>query len=310
MLPPFRPRSGNLDLQSAFAQLAKESHAVAGLDETLRQLTATTARMLDVERVSLWGLRSDARTLECIDLFELSRSHHSSGLTFSAARYPEFFRALATGEPIVADDALTHPSTRELAHDYLLMNGISAVVNSPIHVNGELQGTLCVERVGPHSSWTSVQRLFSHAIASLVSLALVQSQLVALADELRDANQLWRALFAGTQEAILISDVRTGHVLDANPQAEKLFGRQLRQLLGVLQKEQHDNGDVIDGQALSTLLLSTETATPVFAEIINAAGERIPVEVSGQVVHLKQVGPVVQGVIRPAPKASSSEISG
>ena len=299
VLPPFRPNSTYLDLQGAFAQLAKDSVGAGGLDTTLRQLTATTARMLDVERVSLWGLCSESGMLECIDLYELSRNHHRRGATLCAAQCPEYFRALSRGEPIVADDALTHPSTRELADPHLLMDGISAVVHSPIHVNGELQGVLCVERVGPHSAWTSIQRLFSYAIASLVSLALVQSQLTVMADELRDARQLWRSLFAGSRDAILISDVRTGHIIDANPQAEKLFGRQIRQILGVLQSEQPAVGGTLDVRALCQLLLAAEPTTAFLAEIVNGDGQLIPVEVSGQLVELKQGGRVVQGVFRP-----------
>jgi GAF domain-containing protein len=124
-----------------------------------------------------------------------------------------------------------------LASDYLLMNGISAFINSPIHADGELQGVLCIERVGPHSAWTSVQRLFAHGVASLVSLALLQHQLLSREEELRDAHSLRHALFNGARDAILISDAQTGHILDANPEAERLFGRTLQQLLGVLQSD-------------------------------------------------------------------------
>jgi hypothetical protein len=63
----------------------------------LRQLTATTAQMLNIERVSLWGLTAQREHLECIDLYELSRERHSSGLRLPAAAYPEYFRALAAG---------------------------------------------------------------------------------------------------------------------------------------------------------------------------------------------------------------------
>ena len=188
-MPLFRPLSSSLDLQGAFAQLSRRGFAGHHLDETLRQLTATTSRILNIERVSLWGLSAQGENLECINLYELSRDRHSSGVTLRAARYPEYFRALEKGEPIVADDAMKHPSTQEFSRDYLLLNGISAVINSPIHADGELQGVLCIERVGPHSAWTSVQRLFAHAVASLVSQALLQSQLLSIKEELRDDKQ-------------------------------------------------------------------------------------------------------------------------
>ncbi len=300
MLPPFRPLSNSLDLQSAFAQLSKRRASSDGLDATLRQLTAATGRMLGIERVSLWGLTGERTRLECIDLYELSRNRHSSGVSLEAARCPEYFRALERGEPIVADDAMTHPTTRSLTEDYLLMNGISAVINSPIHVNGELQGALCVEQVGPHSAWTSVQRLFTHSVASLVSLALLQHQLQLIEQELRDVQSLRQALFAGAPDAILISDARTGHILDANPQAERLFGRQRPQLLGVVQSDLQPAGAGLDIRELLTLITTAGSAA-VHSAVVKLDGTVIPVEIVGQEVRLEKGKNVVQGVFRPLP---------
>ncbi len=297
MLPPFRPRPSSLDLQAAFAQLSRLGFSSHSLDDTLRHLTAATGRSLDIERVSLWGFTAQRASLECIDLYELSRNRHSLGTTLDAARYPEYFRALERGEAIVADDAMQHPTTRAFTEDYLLMNGISAVINSPIHVNGELQGVLCIERVGPHSAWSSVQRLFANSVANLVSLALLQNQLHQLEEELRDANSLRQALFAGGRDAILIADARTGLVLDANPQAERLFGRQLQQLLGVLQSELHSADDRLDiGQLLT--LIKTDTSEALRSTVVKLDGTIVPVEIVGQEVQLEKGKKVVHGVFR------------
>ena len=256
--------------------------------------------MLDIERVSLWGLTAERKSLECVDLYELSRNRHSVEVTLHAARYPEYFQALHRGEPIVADDAMKHPSTQAFSENYLLINGISALINSPIHVNGELQGVLCIERVGPHSAWTSVQRLFAHAVANLVSLALVQHQVLQIEEDLRDANSLRLALFAGARDAILISDASTGHILDANPQAEKLFGRQLQQLLGLLQSELHAAGDGLDMRQLRAPAQASDAAV-VRSTVVNRDGKIIPVEIIGHEIQLEKGRKIVQGVFRPLP---------
>lgn len=299
MLPPFRPLADSLDLQSAFAQLSRGGFAGNSLDETLRQLTAATGQMLNIERVSLWGLTAEQLTLECIDLYELSRNRHSNGVVLHATRYPEYFRALAHGDPIVADDALKHPLTQEFVDDDLLMNGISALIASPIHVNGELQGVLRIERVGPHSAWTSVQRLFAHAISNLVALALLQHHVATIEEDLHDANCLRHALFMGARDAILISDADSGHILDANPQAEKLFGRELQQLLGILQAELHASGDTQEARAVLGELIRLDGAQTLRSEVIAANGRIIPVEVTGHLVRLDKGKKVVQGVFRP-----------
>ena len=306
MSPPFRSHSSSLDLQGAFAQLSRRGFSSDSLDDILRQLTAATGRMLNIERVSLWGLTAQHASLECIDLYELSRNRHSIGVTLHAARYPEYFQALDRGEPIVADDAMKHPSTQAFAEDYLLMNGISALINSPIHVNGELQGVLSIERVGPHSAWTSMQRLFAHAVANLVSLALVQHQVLQVQEDLRDANTLRLALFAGARDAILISDANTGHILDANPQAEKLFGRRLQQLLGVLESELHAASEGVDIRQLLALANADGNAA-IRSTVVHRDGQLIPVEIVGHEVLLEKGRKIVQGVFRPLTTVDPSE---
>lgn len=298
MLSHSTPLTSSLDLQGAFAHLSRRGFAGKDLDEALRQLTESSGRMLNIERVSLWGLTAQRSKLECIDLYELSKDRHSSGMTLLATHYPVFFRALEQGEPIVADDAAKHPFTHEFAEDYLLMNGISALIDSPIHVNGELQGVLCIERVGRHSAWTSVQRLFAHAVANLVTLAIVQNQSALMRDELREANARLRALFTGAPDAILIADAVSGHILDANPQAEKLFGRAHEQLVGILQSDLHPPGESTRYRKLFEQYVSSGASEPIRAEIINRRGERIPVEISCEVVDLGKGQKIIQGIFR------------
>jgi hypothetical protein len=124
------------------------------------------------------------------------------------------------------------------------MNGISALINSPIHVNGELQGVLCIERVGPHSAWTSVQRLFAHAVANLVSLALLQHQLLQIKEELRDANSLRRAV-AGARDAILISDATPG-IFSTPTRRPRNCSDDLAAAARRLQSDAHASGDGLD----------------------------------------------------------------
>lgn len=299
MFPRFPLYSSALDLQGAFAQLSKRGFTALNLDESLRQLTAATSRMLDVERVSLWGLIQQRSTLECINLYELSTGRHSQGLTLAAERFPEYFKAFSTGEPVVVDDVQKHPTMQELIDDYLLVNGISAVIHSPVHVNGELQGSLWIEQVGTHSAWTSVQRLFAHAVASLVGMRLVQHQLAIVEDELRDANNLRYALFTGASDAIVISDAQTGNVIDANPQAQKMFGLDLPQLLGALESHLHLSEEGIDLQQQISQLIESGGTRAIQSQVRALDGSVIPVEVTRQVVALETGKTIVQDFFRP-----------
>ncbi len=298
MFSPSSPLASSLDLQGAFAHLSRRGFAGKDLDETLRQLTESTGRMLNIDRVSLWGLSARRTLLECIDLYELSDNGHSKGIQLLAAHYPVYFQALERGEPIVADDAMKHPLISEFIDDYLLTNHISALIDTPIHVNGELQGVLCIERVGPHSAWSSVQRLFAHAVANLVTLAIVQNQSSLMREELSDANTRLHALFTGNRDAILIADAGSGHILDANPQAEKLFGRSRAQLVGILQSDLHPRQEAARYHELFKQHVASGAVEPVQVEIVNLDGERISAEINGEVVELENGRKIIQGIFR------------
>ena len=175
------------ELQEGIASLSRGAYfKEASLDMMLSILTESAAQMSGIERVSIWALTDHQRELRCIDLYELSAGRHSKGDSIKAKQYPVYFQALRSGSCISADDAYFHPLTAEFAVDYLPRYGVTAVLETPIHIRGELQGVLCLEQVGSRQPWSSAHGLFAHAVANLVTLGLVEYE----ADEARRAVQV------------------------------------------------------------------------------------------------------------------------
>ena len=166
-----------LDQQAALAALTK-SPAFRGddPDQVVRLVTESSARVLRVERVSLWRYTNNHSTIRCIDLYELGQDRHSAGLELNASGYPSYFKALASSEAIVADDATMDPRTREFSDTYLTPLGITAMMDIPIFLNGRLEGVLCHEQVGPPTPWLPEDRLFGIAAANLIALTMEQSE--------------------------------------------------------------------------------------------------------------------------------------
>ena len=293
--------SPGLDLQGAFTLLARDADPRRPLDETLRSLTEATARMLIVERVSLWALAQDRLSLHCLDLFELSPARHTSGAVLTAAQYPGYFAGLQREEIIVADDAASHPLTCEFSKDYLTIHSITAMLDTPVHVRSELQGVLCIEQVGLHTGWSSVQRMFAAAAASLVALALVQHESTVAQDELKEANVKLRALFEATADAIVIARADDGGIIDLNPAAERLFGWCRSELLGKPQTCLHPPENRARYRALFDEHVASNGKAPLACEIVAANGQHVAVEISAQVVDLGNGEAIVQGIFRPLP---------
>lgn len=183
-------------LQDGVACLSRGAYfREASLEMALSILTESAARMSGVERVSIWALSSDQNELRCLDLYELSRQRHDSGECIQASRYPVYFEALRSESCIVADDVAHHPATAELATAYLARHRISALLDTPIHIRGEFQGVLSLEQVATCEPWSSSHRLFAHAVANLVTLALVEYEAEQARNQAKTATQRLQRLF-------------------------------------------------------------------------------------------------------------------
>ena len=221
-----RPRSKRarlLEQQAALAALtSSEVFNNENVQEALQLATETAARLMGVERVSLWRYRRSRASIVCIDLYEQIADRHSSGAELEARRYPAYFDALATNEAIVADDAPADPRTQEFRSDYLTPLGITAMLDIPVHVHGRVDGVLCHEQVGAPAPWTAEDRLFGIAIANLISLALEQRERKRAEEALRESEQRLATLLAYAPAAIITLD-REGKITLFNHAAERSF---------------------------------------------------------------------------------------
>lgn len=199
-----RPLMSAVELQEGIACLSRGAYfKEASLDMMLSILTESAAQMSGVERVSIWALNSAQQELLCLDLFALSEQRHSKGESISAIQYPSYFRALRGGSSISADDAYHHPLTSEFAADYLPRHGVTAILGTPIHIRGELQGVLCLEQVGARQPWTSELALFAQAVANLVTLALVEYEAEEARRQAQLAGERLKAVFDASRDALV-----------------------------------------------------------------------------------------------------------
>lgn len=289
-----------INLQEGVASLSRGAYfKEASLDMTLSILTESAARMSGVERVGIWALTDDQRELRCLELYELSTGLHSRGGEISASRYPAYFKALHSESCIAADDAYLHPSTFEFAVDYLPQHKIFAMLDTPIHIRGELQGVLCLEQVSSRQAWTTSHRLFAHAVANLVTLALVEYEAEEARRQAQRANERLKAVFDASRDALLLTDGESGVVLDANRQAESLFGCTRHDLVGKRQSQLYPEAlagevdrnfrQVVDGQWKADLV----------SEIQCGDGSVRPVEITTEVADLSDGQRLALEIFRP-----------
>lgn len=290
-----------VEMQEGFARLSRGLYfREASLETTLTILTEAAGQVTGVGRVGIWALANQGRELSCLELFEHSAGRHSSGATLGASRYPGYFRALAAEDAVVADEPYVHPATAELGADYLPQHGISAILATPIHIRGELQGVLCLEQVGARRPWTAMHRLFAQAVANLVTLALVEYEAGEARRQASFANERLRAVFDASRDAMLLADCDTGIILDANREAETLFGCPRARLIGRHQRQLHP---VAEGERCAREFqraLAGEIPEPVRTAILRSDGTTVAVEIAAEVADLAGGRRLALGILRRA----------
>src|SRR4051812_10282201 len=146
----------------------------------LALLTQTVADAMVVDRVGVWFLEDQDRTLICREQFIRSGRRHLSGTVLRSRDFPNYMQALRERRAIVADDALRHPLTSELGEAYLEPNQIASLLDAPIIRQGRVIGVVCHEREDKPRNWSEREIDFAGSVGDLVALLLEQGERVEL----------------------------------------------------------------------------------------------------------------------------------
>ena len=159
--------------QSAMLALVKDRTVYEGsLGETARQVTATAAQALTVERASIWIFAAPARALYCLDSYERSLDRHSPEDKLTRTLYPHYFDALERESLLVAAQAEQDEHFKELATGVLAPRLVTSRLDAPFKTNGELTGVVSFEHVGPPRDWALDEQQFAQALANFMTLVL------------------------------------------------------------------------------------------------------------------------------------------
>lgn len=157
---------------------------MADPDRPIRELTEAAATTLEVERVGVWLFDANRTRIRCLDLYERAGQRHTQGAELLAKDYPRYFAAIEQNRTLAAHDARADERTREFAAGYLIPQGITAMLDAPIRVGGEVRGVVCMEHVGPPRVWTVEEEQFAGSIADFLALALKRRELQAAEQKL------------------------------------------------------------------------------------------------------------------------------
>ncbi len=139
-------------------------------DGALEYFCQTLSTALKAERVGIWEWDEAKSTLTALSMWSEREGSMAAGAVLGLDQARSYIEAIQNDYVLVIDDAMRDPCCAELAQDYLPSNGISSLLDCPIHNFGTFTGILCVEHTGPKRQWCDAEKEFAVSIASLVSL--------------------------------------------------------------------------------------------------------------------------------------------
>ena len=280
------------------ARLMRSEALMQGdIEKALHLVTEAAAQMIDVRRASVWRFDEGRTSIACLDLYDAVARTHQQGLVLRAEDAPHYFAAALEHRCIVAHDAHRDPRTKEFSESYLAPHGITAMLDAPVLVRGELIGVVCHEHVGSPRRWEAREELLAGTLADFVGMAWSAAEhreqalelgslrdgLEILVDErtreLQQSRENVRALFEASPVAMVLTRDADATVIMANRSAAELFEVPMESARGL-----HALDFWVDGVARATLRDAVKERGKVvgFESELKTASRRFWASISAQ----------------------------
>lgn len=165
------PADATLLLQRMLASLGmvvRSGVLVQGDPDAARKaITRMVARVLVVERSSIWQLEPEGAAIRCACLYDGRQDVWSQGTRLAAVDFPAYFKEIQVGRTVDAGEAQMDPRTAEFTAAYLRPLGIASMLDVPLKRNRQVLGVFCCEHVGDPRVWSAEEIQFAHLAAAL-----------------------------------------------------------------------------------------------------------------------------------------------
>jgi PAS domain S-box-containing protein len=249
---PFRPVElvarirGQLRMREYVEALGRREHDAKVVLELTQTLSSTldfrnilftvVRRIAEVARVDRCSIVLVREQGDVGYVVAASDDKELRDLPIQLGKYPEIQRVMATGEPLVIDDAATHPLL-DIVRSDMPANGFRSLALLPILFEDRPMGVLFLRGRKPtslHEHELSLARTVANATAIALRNARIlqslrdQTQQITFArfeaEKRLKALQRYADFFHSTADGIVVTDAE-GQILFSNPRAHTILGR-------------------------------------------------------------------------------------
>ncbi len=156
-------------LSEALARITNSPTLTLGNYEDAALVVAKEgAHALDVTRISIWNVYPEKGIMECVLRYSKVNGEVDKVDDFSLDSSDEYFEALQINRIIRADK--NSPEALALFED-VYDNTLTAMLDAPVRIRGELTGVICLEQSFHERVWTDEEMNFASSLADFLALA-------------------------------------------------------------------------------------------------------------------------------------------
>jgi len=208
-------------IKQSHNQLFYDGNVVEGSKHLTKEVTLATG----VDRCSIWLYNEDKTAIECEQLYIKSEDKWYTDITLYKKDYEPYFNSLIVDPIIIADDALTHQSTKCFGESYLIPLGIKSMLDVPIIYKGKVIGVICLESL-EQREWHKVEINFSEMLSSIFAFMYSVKENKKVEQNLIEFEEF-------VNETALISKTdKHGKITYANKKFSEVCGYSLREIIG------------------------------------------------------------------------------
>ncbi len=180
-------------LNQTLMELATSQNVAAGrFADAVREVTAMSARALDVDRSGVWLFSDDRQQMICQDVYDSQVLEHTVLPHLERADFGDFFDSLEHDRAIASEHAMSDRRSIAMAECYFDPNKVQSILMVPIRIGGRVVGIACHESIQTERSWTVEDQNFAASVGDIVAMAVQASSRRDAEETIRLSEQRFR----------------------------------------------------------------------------------------------------------------------
>ncbi|KAB1157555.1 PAS domain S-box protein [Flavobacterium luteum] len=172
-------------------------------DSILKNILEITTKTLEVNRVSYWNY--DKNEVKCKFLYISAINKFEEGMSLTKKDYPNYFKLIENETQIIVNDVYSNTMIREFCDDYFPINNIVSLLDTPVFIDGELKGIICLEATEKIKNWDNEDINYARSVSDLIVIAGTSQMRLEAEKALSYKSELLSAMAMCT-EKFLLSD--------------------------------------------------------------------------------------------------------